>query len=115
MRWPLTWFCLWRVVIDKGGKARNRCPLQCRFGYLVDTTSSLSIIFASWNSTQPREWYARAGDLILARQTLSESSYYHPDGLGSIRVWTDSSGPLVGTQSFTAFGERSQPVSEGPV
>lgn len=46
---------------------------------------------------------AFAPDLIAQQQGAS-ATYYHPDGLGSVRNLTNSSGQIIGDYSYDVFG-----------
>ena len=49
------------------------------------------------------------GQGLISQVTASATTYAHSDGLGSLRLLTDSSGTVAGRQSFDAYGtSRSQ-------
>jgi RHS repeat-associated protein len=84
--------------------------------YLVDTEGGLSHVVAETDyDGELVALYVRAGDELLAEifpsprrgegQGEGAVRYYHPEGIGSIRVLTDTSAAVTDTYSYTAFGE----------
>ncbi|MCP3998702.1 MAG: RHS repeat-associated core domain-containing protein, partial [bacterium] len=75
--------------------------------YLVDTTGFLSHVVAEVVGGSVQTLYTRADDqLIGSYQPVSgASSYFHADGLGSVRGLSDELGGITDRYSYTAFGE----------
>jgi RHS repeat-associated protein len=48
--------------------------------------------------------YVYGGDLLAQREANSPNTYYHADGLGSVRAMSDSTGVISTRYSYDAFG-----------
>lgn len=81
--------------------------------YLVDTSSfGVSQVVAETSAASAVTYYVR-GDDLLAATRLTGTTYYHADGLGSIRVITEASGNVEGTVSYSATGELHESSGAG--
>jgi len=49
--------------------------------------------------------YVLGGGQIVSQTQAGNSSYYHPDVLGSTRALSDSSGSVTDTYSYNAYGQ----------
>ncbi len=73
--------------------------------YLVDICCSLSHVVAETDDAGNLTTYYVRGDDLLSVIRPSQQRFYHADGLGSIRVLTDTSGIVTDSYEYTAFGK----------
>ncbi|MCP3939318.1 MAG: RHS repeat-associated core domain-containing protein [Actinomycetia bacterium] len=75
--------------------------------YLIDTSRSLSHVIAEINDEGIESFYTRAGHRLANfwRPASSTRSFYHADGLGTVRLLSDMNGEVTDRYSYSAFGE----------
>lgn len=74
--------------------------------YLVDTSGTLSQVVAETDDAGVLKAYYVRGDDLLAVIRGADASFYHSDGLGSVRALTDAGGTVTDRYAYSAFGER---------
>jgi RHS repeat-associated protein len=73
--------------------------------YLIDELQPYAQVLEEYSSNGAVQVeYVYGNDLIVQEQENSRT-YYHVDGLGSTRVLTDSTGGVVSTYDYEAYGE----------
>jgi RHS repeat-associated protein len=72
--------------------------------YVVDRNDSLTQVIAELDSNNQVKVAYLHGDDLVSQYRGNEVNYYHYDGLGSIRMLTDSHGANTDSYDYEAFG-----------
>lgn len=75
--------------------------------YLVDTSFPYAQVVEEKTTLGAQSQTARYvwGEGLIARVVGSQESYYHADGLGSVKALSNSTGSLTDTYEYEAFGQ----------
>ena len=77
--------------------------------YLFSGEKVIAEYAAGAAASSPQREYIYSGSQLLAKIEGAGTSYYHPDHL-SVRVTTDTTGTVIGTQGHYPFGEQWYPA-----
>ena len=79
--------------------------------YTYDEHSSLPRVLTE-NNSQHAQMYGLNGDVLWDNSSAQGLLYFHQDALGSTAALTKPDGTLVGTRSYTAFGQPRGPIGQ---
>ncbi|MEH2292107.1 RHS repeat-associated core domain-containing protein, partial [Nostoc sp.] len=73
--------------------------------YLIDEMQPYAQVLEEYSSNGAVQVEYIYGNDLIAQEKGSDRTFYHVDGLGSTRVLTDSTGSVVSTYNYEAYGE----------
>jgi RHS repeat-associated protein len=73
--------------------------------YLVDTNRPYAQVLEEYDSNGDILTSYVYGHRLISQERNGDRSFYHPDGLGSIRVLTDETGQVTDTYAYDAYGK----------
>ena len=91
----------------------NGSPLVTE--YLVDTSGHLShVVVETDGENNTIAHYVRGVDDLVSVVRTSQQSFYHADGLGSVKSLTDENGNVTDRYDYSAFGEELGRIGSDP-
>lgn len=105
----------WTYTYNGDGLRMGKSQLQTSYRYFAwDINEGLPLLLEDKNGSVGSTYfiYGPGGQVV---EQISESGtpyYYHPDQLGSIRAITNSSGSVVNSYNYDAYGNRLSSTTE---
>jgi RHS repeat-associated protein len=81
--------------------------------YLVDKNTDYARVIEEYNSSEVIVEYVYGDDLISQKRG-NKTSYYHYDGVGSVRALTDSDSVVTDLYTYDAFGNITERIGQTP-
>ncbi len=92
-----------QFTYDGDGKRANKTVNSAATNYAYDVNASLPVVLTETTSSNTTT-YLFGADLLARYDNAGTPTYYHADGLGSVRAMSNSAGQSIATYNYDAFG-----------